>query len=123
MTLAALARRVPDVRLGTLVLCEALRPASILAKALATLDRVCGGRLDVGLGAGWYEPEYDAIGMSMPRPGLRLDRLAEAIDVVTGLLPGTPFTFDGVHHRANGARCSTGCDATAAPACVRRGEG
>ena len=54
---------MPDVRLGTLVFCEALRPAAVLAKALATLDRVCGGRLDVGLGAGWYEPEYDAIGM------------------------------------------------------------
>ena len=60
---------MPDVRLGTLVLCEALRPASVLAKALATLDRVSGGRLDVGLGAGWYEPEYDAIGMKMPRAG------------------------------------------------------
>ena len=75
VTLAALARRVPDVRLGTLVFCEALRPASVLAKALATLDRVSGGRLDVGLGAGWYEPEYDAIGMAMPSPGARLARL------------------------------------------------
>ena len=42
---------------------------SVLAKALATLDRVSGGRLDVGLGAGWYEPEYEAIGMTMPSPG------------------------------------------------------
>jgi len=104
VTLAALARRVPGVRLGTLVLCEALRPASILAKALATLDRVSGGRLDVGLGAGWYEPEYDAIGMSMPRPGVRLERLAEAVEVVTGLLAGAAFTFDGAHHRAVAAR-------------------
>ena len=101
VTLAALARRVPDVRLGSLVFCEALRPASVLAKALATLDRVCGGRLDVGLGAGWYEPEYDAIGMSMPSPGVRLQRLTEAIEVVTGMLAGAPFTFDGVHHRAH----------------------
>src|SRR6478752_7765944 len=84
VTLAALARRVPDVRLGTLVFCEALRPASVLAKALATLDRVSGGRIDVGLGAGWYEPEYDAIGMKMPAPGRRLDRLLEALAVVNG---------------------------------------
>jgi alkanesulfonate monooxygenase SsuD/methylene tetrahydromethanopterin reductase-like flavin-dependent oxidoreductase (luciferase family) len=104
VTLAALARRVPHVRLGTLVLCEALRPASVLAKALATLDRVCDGRIDVGLGAGWYEPEYDVIGLSMPRPGVRLERLAEAVEVVAGLLPGTPFTFRGAHHRAVGAR-------------------
>src|ERR1700733_15052131 len=58
VTLAALARGVPEVRLGTLVFCEALRPAAVLAKALAALDRCSGGRLDVGLGAGWYEPEY-----------------------------------------------------------------
>ena len=104
VTLAALARLVPSIRLGALVFCEALRPASVLAKALAALDRVSGGRLDVGLGAGWYEPEYTAIGMDMPAPGLRLRRLAEAIEVVTGLLPGTPFTFEGTHHRVCGAR-------------------
>lgn len=104
VTLAALARRVPQVRLGTLVLCEALRPAAVLAKALATLDRICDGRIDVGLGAGWYEPEYDAIGLAMPRPALRLERLAEAVQVVTGLLPGTPFTFAGAHHRAVAAQ-------------------
>ena len=65
----ARARAVPRVRLGTLVLLEALRPAAVLAKALATVDCVSGGRLDVGLGAGWYEPEYAALGMEMPRPG------------------------------------------------------
>src|SRR6185437_781261 len=84
VTLAALARRVPRVRLGTMVLLEALRPASVLAKALATVDRVSGGRLDVGLGAGWYEPEYAALGTEMPRPGARLDRLVDAISVVKG---------------------------------------
>ena len=103
VTLAALARRVPDVRLGTLVFCEALRPAAVLAKALATLDRVCGGRLDVGLGAGWYEPEYDEIGMTMPTPPVRLARLAEAVEVVKGVLAGEPFTFAGEHHRATEA--------------------
>src|SRR4051794_25637939 len=99
VTLAALARRVPDVRLGALVFCEALRPASVLAKALASLDRVSGGRLDVGLGAGWYEPEYEAIGMKMPPPGERLDRLTEALEVVRGLLGGGPFTYEGMYHR------------------------
>ena len=103
VTLAALSRRVPDMRLGTLVFSEALRPAAVLAKALATLDRVCGGRLDVGLGAGWYEPEYDAIGMEMPAPRLRLERLTEAIEVVKGLLSSDPFTYEGVHHRAAAA--------------------
>jgi alkanesulfonate monooxygenase SsuD/methylene tetrahydromethanopterin reductase-like flavin-dependent oxidoreductase (luciferase family) len=100
VTLAALARAVPEVRIGTLVLCEALRPASVLAKSLASLDRISDGRLDVGLGAGWYEPEYQAIGMKMPPPGERLDRLTEALEVVKGLLPGGPFTYEGMYHRA-----------------------
>jgi alkanesulfonate monooxygenase SsuD/methylene tetrahydromethanopterin reductase-like flavin-dependent oxidoreductase (luciferase family) len=98
--LAALASQVPGPRLGTLVLCEALRPASVLAKSLASLDRVCDGRLDVGVGAGWYEPEYDAIGMAMPSPGERLARLREAVAVVRGLLGGGPCTYDGRFHRA-----------------------
>jgi alkanesulfonate monooxygenase SsuD/methylene tetrahydromethanopterin reductase-like flavin-dependent oxidoreductase (luciferase family) len=104
VTLAALARVVPDLRLGTLVFCEALRPASILAKSLATLDRVSGGRIDIGLGAGWYEPEYDEIGLPLPAPGRRLERLAEALAVVKGLLPGETFTFEGTFHRADRAR-------------------
>ena len=111
VTLAALARAVPRVRLGTLVLLEALRPAAVLAKALATVDRVSGGRLDVGLGAGWYEPEYEALDMKFPRPGERLDRLVDALEVVKGLLGGGPFTYDGSHHSAR--------DATNQPAAVQ----
>ena len=103
VTLAALARSVTRPRLGTLVACEALRPAAVLAKALATLDRISGGRLDVGLGAGWYPPEYEAVGLDFPPPGERLERLAEALDVVRGLLGGGPFTLDGRYHRAENA--------------------
>lgn len=105
-TLGALARAVDRVRLGTLVLCEALRPASILAKSVATLDRLSGGRVDVGLGAGWYEPDYEAVGLAFPPPGERLARLAEAVQVCGGMLgaAGEPFTFDGRFHRATAAR-------------------
>jgi len=112
VTLAALARTVPRVRLGTLVLLEALRPAAVLAKALATLDCLSGGRLDVGLGAGWYEPEYAALGTEMPRPGQRLDRLVDALEVVKGLLGGGPFTYEGRYHRAS--------DATNRPCALQR---
>jgi probable F420-dependent oxidoreductase len=102
-TLAALAAVVERPRLGTLVLCEALRPPAVLAKALATLDRLTGGRLDVGLGAGWYEPEYEAIGMDMPPPGVRVDRLREATEIVAGLLTGEPLTYPGTYHQTRHA--------------------
>jgi len=107
VTLAALARTFPRLRIGTLVLCEALRPASVLAKALVTLDRVSKGRLDVGIGAGWYEPEYEAIGMTLPSPGERIARIGEAVDVLVGMLDADadqhPVTVDGRFHRAVGA--------------------
>jgi probable F420-dependent oxidoreductase len=102
--LAALASVVHHARLGTLVLCEALRPPTVLAHALATLDRITGGRLDVGLGAGWYEPEYDAIGFSMPPPGVRLRRLREATEIITALLEGREVVTDGEFFGAHGAR-------------------
>jgi probable F420-dependent oxidoreductase len=111
-TLAALATKVTRPRLGTLVLCEALRPAAVLAKSLATLDQICRGRLDVGIGAGWYEPEYTAIGMAMPSPRERLARLREAVSVLRGLLGGGPLTFEGTYHGA--------VDARNAPAAVQR---
>ncbi len=106
VTLAALAGAVSRARLGTLVMCEALRPASVLAKALATLDRITGGRLDVGLGAGWYEPDYHAVGMGMPPPGERIDRLAEAVQICRAMLRpgGGAVDFDGRFHAARGAR-------------------
>lgn len=103
-TLAALAGVVARPRLGTLVLCEALRPPTVAANALATLDRITGGRLDIGLGAGWYEPEYAAIGMSMPPPSVRLRRLREATEIITGMLGGEPFDYQGEFFHAAGAR-------------------
>ncbi len=106
VALAAIARRTTKVRLGTLALCVPLRPATVLAKALATLDVISGGRLIAGLGAGWYEPELAAAGRTLERPGVRLARLAEAVQVVRGMFGGGPFTFEGTYERANGARCN-----------------
>ena len=97
-TLAALSGVVARPRLGTLVLAEPLRPAGVLAKTLATLDRLCGGRLDVGLGAGWYAPDYEAAGLSVPSPADRLARLREALTVLRALLPGGPASFTGQAH-------------------------
>jgi len=105
VALAAIARRTTSVRLGTLTLCGPLRPATVLAKALATLDVCSGGRLTVGLGAGWYEPELTAAGLTLERPGVRLAHLAESVQVVRGMFGGGPFSFDGAYERADKARC------------------
>jgi alkanesulfonate monooxygenase SsuD/methylene tetrahydromethanopterin reductase-like flavin-dependent oxidoreductase (luciferase family) len=102
-TLAALAGVVSRPRLGTLVLAEALRPAGVLAKTLATLDRLCHGRLDIGIGTGWYGPDYEAAGIAVPSPGERLARLREALAVLDALLPGGPATFNGKSHVVRGA--------------------
>ena len=102
-TLAALAGVISRPRLGTLVLSEALRPAGVLAKALATLDRLCQGRLDIGIGAGWYAPDFEAVGLRLPPPAVRLARLREALEVLDALLPGGPASLNGKAHIVRGA--------------------
>jgi probable F420-dependent oxidoreductase len=122
-TLAALAPQVTRARLGTLVLCEALRPPVALAKTLATLDRVCGGRLDVGLGAGWYEPEYAAIGLPFPSAGVRVTRLREATEIVGGLLGGEPLTYLGKYLQAHHAIIDPPAEQTPRPPLFLGGKG
>ena len=88
--LAAVAGVTARARIGTLVLCAQLRPATLLAKELATLDVLSGGRLDVGVGAGWNKPEYDAAGIAFERPGVRLRQLADTLVTLHDLLGPDP---------------------------------
>lgn len=94
-TLAGIAELTERVRLGTLVLCASFRPAPILAKAAATLDRLSGGRLDLGLGAGWLREEFDAFGYPFGSVGERYAILEETLDAVAGLFDGGPVTVSG----------------------------
>ncbi|HVE47269.1 MAG TPA: LLM class flavin-dependent oxidoreductase [Acidimicrobiales bacterium] len=94
--LAALARSTRNVRLGTLVLCAQLRPPAVLAKALSTLDILSGGRLTVGIGAGWFEPEYAVAGIAFERPGVRVDQLAEAVRILGEVFETRRFRPDPV---------------------------
>jgi probable F420-dependent oxidoreductase len=110
--LAALAARTERVRLGTLVLANDLRPPTLLAKMAATLDQVAGGRLDLGLGAGWNEPEFSEHGLAFPRPGERVARLEEALGVLRTLLGGEVGSYHGRFYRAE--------DAPVVPAPVHR---
>lgn len=88
VALGGLARATSRVRLGTLVLCAPLRPPAVVAKAMATVDLLSGGRLEVGLGAGWYEPEFRAAGIAFESPARRLAHLAEAVEVFKAMFEG-----------------------------------
>jgi probable F420-dependent oxidoreductase len=95
-TLAALATVTERVRLGTLVLCDAFRHAGLLAKQAATLDQLSGGRLDLGLGAGWLEAEFEAFGLPFGTVGERFTALEETVEVLARILDDpSPFTFEG----------------------------
>src|SRR3982074_1100173 len=89
--LAALAAATERIRLGTLVVCNDLRLPTLLAKMATAIDLVSRGRLELGMGAGWYEDEYEAAGVPFDPPGIRIARLTEALQIVTGLLSGPEF--------------------------------
>ena len=94
-TLAGIAAVTHRVRLGTLVLCSAFRHPALLARIAASIDRVSGGRLDLGLGAGWMEEEFDAFGYRFGTVGERFGALEESFDVLRRLFDGDPVTYDG----------------------------
>src|SRR5262245_45466925 len=93
--LATVAAATERLRVGSLVLCNDYRHPVLLAKEVATLDVLSGGRFEFGLGAGFSRPEYEAAGLPFDPPGVRVDRLAEALQVFKGLFGAAPFTFAG----------------------------
>jgi F420-dependent oxidoreductase-like protein len=107
-TLAALAAATERVRIGSLVLCNDFRNPGLLAKMIATLDLLSNGRVEVGLGSGWYEPEYRAAGIPFDRPAARIGRMGESLQIVARLLEGEELTFHGEHYRVDGAICRPG---------------
>ncbi len=104
-TLSALARDTRRLRLGTSVLCHSYRAPSVLAKMAATLDVISGGRLDLGLGAGWFEQEYRAYGIPFPRIGERIDQLAEGVEIIRRMWMEPRARFQGRHYAIDGAIC------------------
>ncbi|MBV9425214.1 MAG: TIGR03560 family F420-dependent LLM class oxidoreductase [Solirubrobacterales bacterium] len=97
-TLSALAAVTSTVRLGTLVSPATFRHPSVLAKSVATVDEISGGRAELGLGAGWHEGEHAAYGFPFPPTRARMDILAEQLEVVLGSWGEAPFTFEGEHY-------------------------
>jgi alkanesulfonate monooxygenase SsuD/methylene tetrahydromethanopterin reductase-like flavin-dependent oxidoreductase (luciferase family) len=98
--LAAIAASTSRVRLGPLVACTAFHPPAVLAKMAATVDEVSGGRLELGLGAGWNEAEFRAFGIPYDR---RVARFCEAFTIIAALTAGDRITLDGQFHAVEDA--------------------
>ncbi|WP_114423028.1 LLM class F420-dependent oxidoreductase [Nocardioides houyundeii] len=100
-TLAGLARDTSTIRLGTLMTSATFRHPGVLAVQVAGVDQMSGGRVELGLGAGWFEEEHTAYGIPFPDTRERFDRFAEQLAVVTGLWRtplGETFTHEGEHY-------------------------
>jgi F420-dependent oxidoreductase-like protein len=102
--LTALAEATTSIRLGHMVGCAFYRPPALVAKMAACLDVISQGRLEFGLGAGWYEHEAVAYGYPFPPPGVRLEQLDEALQIILGLWEHGRFRFEGRHYRVGVGR-------------------
>jgi len=94
-TMAAVAASTQRVRIGSLVACNDLRHPVVLAKVAETINAISGRRLILGMGAGWYEPEYKAAGIAFERAGVRIDKLAQAIQIIKETSKGFPIIVGG----------------------------
>ena len=106
ITLAGLARDTSRIRLGTLVTSATFRLPGPLAIMVAQVDAMSAGRVELGLGAGWFDEEHRAYGVPFPATGERFDRLEEQLAIITGLWEtpdGSKFDFDGRHYRLSGS--------------------
>ena len=97
--LSALAASTETIRLGTMVSPVTFRLPAVLAKAAVTVDRVSGGRVEIGMGAGWWEDEHRTHGFPFPDTPTRFDMLEEQLEIVHGLLVEERFSFQGKHYQ------------------------
>jgi F420-dependent oxidoreductase-like protein len=104
-TMAALAEATTTIRLGQMVSCTSYRPPTLTAKITACIDVISGGRLEWGVGAGWYQGEYAAYGYEFPAAKVRIGMLREAVEVVTALWSQPDVTYDGRYYKVAGAQC------------------
>ncbi|MFI5735874.1 TIGR03621 family F420-dependent LLM class oxidoreductase [Kribbella sp. NPDC051587] len=100
--LMAAANATTTLRIGSMLFCNDYRHPVVLAKEAATLDALSGGRFDLGLGAGWLHTDYERAGIQLDPPGVRIDRLEEALAVLKGLFADEPCHFEGKHYQVRG---------------------
>ena len=100
--LAAAAEATKTLRVGPLVLCNDYKHPAVHAKELATLDRLSAGRVEWGMGAGWFPADYTSTGLVMDPPGVRVDRLIESVAIIKGLFGPDAVTTKGEHYQLDG---------------------
>lgn len=105
VALSALAGATERVRVGCLVFNTTLRPPALLANAGAAIDQLSGGRLEMGLGAGWNREEQEESGIEFPSDGMRVSMMAESLEIIRSLWSRGTVDFNGRHFELNGAKC------------------
>ncbi|GAA1888812.1 LLM class F420-dependent oxidoreductase [Williamsia serinedens] len=103
--MAAYAAATSRVRLGQMCTCMGYRNPAYLAKQAATIDIISGGRVEMGIGAGWYEHEWKAYGYGFPRAGERIAMLDEGVQIMSQMWREGSVTLDGRHYKVDGAIC------------------
>src|SRR3954447_16965793 len=104
-TIAAISQRTSRVRLGQMVGCAPYRSPALLAKITSTIDVISGGRLDWGIGAGWYEHEFNGYGYEFAAAKDRIGVLRETVEIVKSMWREPDTTYDGTYFRLQGAQC------------------
>lgn len=95
--LTAAAVATTTLKVGALVFGNDYRHPAVLAKEMATLDQISGGRLEFGIGAGWMKTDYEQAGMPYDRPSVRIDRMEESLEIIRKCWTGEPFDYQGTH--------------------------
>jgi F420-dependent oxidoreductase-like protein len=103
--MAAISQRTSKVRLGQMVGCAPYRNPGLLAKITSTIDVISGGRLDWGVGAGWYDNEFTGYGYEFPAAKVRIGVLRETVEIVKSLWTDAETTYEGRHFQLKGAQC------------------
>ena len=103
--MAAISQRTSRIRLGQMVGCTSYRNPGVLAKITSTVDVISGGRLDWGIGAGWYENEYKGYGFDFPKPKDRIGMLRETVEIVRSMWTQTDTTYRGKYYELTRANC------------------
>ncbi|MDH3292830.1 MAG: LLM class F420-dependent oxidoreductase [Acidimicrobiia bacterium] len=104
-TMAAVSQLTSTIKLGQMVGCAPYREPSLLAKITSNIDVMSGGRLIWGIGAGWYEHEFDGYGYPFPKPADRIRMMSETVEIVTRMWSEPDVDYEGRHYTLKGAQC------------------